>query len=86
MFNIPFIYSLSHYALGVGAYYFTIIFVGFLCYQFYQYSINRRFFFFDEVKIRMENSLPHTLRKLTEFIIGFVLIYLLNAIYKYCCK
>lgn len=84
MFKIPLIYSLTHYGIGVFAYYFKIILVGFLCYQFYQYSINRRFFFFDDVKIRMNNSLHHTLHKLSEFTIGFTIVYLLNSIYEYC--
>lgn len=68
------IYDLSHFVLGGLAVYQSLITPVFLVYQFFQLTTNQRFFFFDEVKVRSGNSLAHTMYKIGEFIVGYVVI------------
>ena len=51
-------------------------------YQLYQYITNKRFFFFgngkDKNVISNGNNIWHTLYKLSEYLIGFIILWLLD--------
>lgn len=83
--KIPLIYSLSHYLLGFLSYYYKFIIILFTIYQLFQYIFNIRFFLLDKECItnfknciKRGNNLNHTLHKLGEFFIGYLLSYLLK--------
>lgn len=49
-----------------------------LLYQLFQLFFNIRFFVNDSVKIKKGNSLKHTLNKLVDYLIGFLIIKIIN--------
>ena len=82
-YNIPFLYSLSHYIVGYLGYYNINLLILFIIYQLYQYSIDARFFFLSSNHkthniIKKGNSLMHTLKKIAECAVGFLIAYLLH--------
>ena len=77
MFTIPLLYSFSHYLIGSCSNFSPLLTVVFFLYQFYQYSINHRFFFFDKVKMREGNSFQHTFRKISQYLIGFIITFII---------
>lgn len=77
MFERHPIYALTHIGTGFLAYWYPIIGILAILYQFAQYSLNIRFFLF-EMTIRQGNSFKHTAVKLLEMAFGFVLAYGVN--------
>lgn len=85
--KIPLIYSLSHYLLGYLSFYCKFIIIIFTFYQLLQYIFNIRFFLlnrncFKNFKscIKKGNNLKHTLYKLMEFFIGYIIAFIFNYI------
>ena len=72
IYDKPVIYTLSHVMIGFVGYFYIELLVLFLIYQFSQLLMNKRFFLF-EWKLKEGNSLQHTLYKLRETVVGFVL-------------
>ena len=72
------IYLIIHVSLGVVSVFYTPVLWIFLGYQFLQLILNKRFFLF-EWRIKNGNSLEHTVVKLLEFFVGF----LIGTILKY---
>lgn len=69
------IYILNHILIGffVGiTKYKYILIISIIIYQFIQFIFNVRFFIYD-FKIKKGNSLKHTLNKLLQYIIGFII-------------
>lgn len=86
--KIPLLYSLSHYLLGFFAYYFRFILFIFIIYQLIQYIFNIRFFLLSKeclinIKncVKKGNNLKHTLHKLGEFFIGYILSLIIKKLY-----
>lgn len=72
IYDKPIIYTLSHVMIGFVGYFYIELLILFLIYQFSQLLMNKRFFLF-EWKLKEGNSLQHTLYKLRETVVGFVL-------------
>jgi hypothetical protein len=72
MYDIPTVYSLTHYAAGFVAYTYPEVGIAFIAYQMFQLHTNRRLFVF-EGKWKYGNSVAHTARKLAEFGAGYTL-------------
>jgi len=72
IYQKPIIYTLSHVIIGFVGYFYFELLILFLIYQFSQLLMNKRFFLF-EFKLKEGNSLEHTLYKLRETLVGFVL-------------
>ena len=72
IYQKPIIYTLSHVIIGFVGYFYFELLILFLIYQFSQLLMNKRFFLF-EFKLKEGNSLQHTLYKLRETLVGFVL-------------
>ena len=72
IYDKPIIYTLSHVMIGFVGYFYIELLILFLIYQFSQLIINKRFFLF-EFKLKEGNSLEHTLYKLRETLVGFIL-------------
>jgi len=72
VYEKPLSYAIIHIILGVIAAFYTPVALLFLIYQFSQLALDRRFFLF-EWQIKTGNSLDHTLVKLFEFLIGFLI-------------
>jgi len=66
------IYGIIHVLFGVGAYFSPVFLVIVLSYQLLQYCLGVRFFAFEQ-EIRQGNSLEHTMLKLSEIAIGYIL-------------
>jgi hypothetical protein len=66
------IYGIIHVLFGVGAYFSPVFLVIVLSYQLLQYCLCVRFFAFEQ-EIRQGNSLEHTMLKLSEIAIGYIL-------------
>ena len=84
---IPSIYILSHYILGFISYFQKWIIIPFLLYQLGQLIFNIRFYFLDrncyqknEGCYVMGNSFHHTMIKISQFLIGYLIIYILNQL------
>lgn len=73
------IYAVTHYLTGFLAFYYPIIGILALLYQFGQYAFNVRFFLF-ELKFKKGNSLAHTGLKLLEMLIGYILAIIFNTL------
>ena len=83
--KIPLIYSLSHFILGFISYYYKVFIILFLIYQFIQYFYNIRFFLldkkcFNDIKkcYKRNNNIKHTLKKIMQFVIGFLIAFIYN--------
>ncbi|MEX0598045.1 MAG: hypothetical protein WD512_16270 [Candidatus Paceibacterota bacterium] len=72
-YSIPIIYRITHYGMGLIARFYYPIAPIFMGYQLLQYGLNRRFFIFSW-EAKKNNSLLHTSIKVSEFIIGYVVI------------
>ena len=81
--EIPIIYRLSHYVLGALSVKYSFIAIIFLLYQFSQWYLNLRFFLlnldcynmkFDKC-FKSGNSINHTLKKIGEFIAGYIVCF-----------
>ena len=66
------IYGLLHVLFGVVAYFSPAFLTLILAYQLLQYFLGVRFFAFEQ-EIRQGNSLEHTMLKLSEIAIGYIL-------------
>jgi len=65
------IYMISHVLIGIIGYFFPVLLIAFLAYQFLQYIFGFRFFLFD-MAIKSHNSLEHTSYKIIEAFIGYI--------------
>ena len=74
MWHIPILYIVIHVGIGFAAYYSNPVLVGFLVYQTLQYAFNVRVFAFEGV-IRPGNSLEHTLIKLGQTAVGYLVAF-----------
>jgi hypothetical protein len=84
IYDKPVIYTLSHVMIGFVGYFYIELLILFLIYQFSQLIINKRFFLF-EFKLKEGNSLEHTLYKLRETLVGFILAAFIH-IYIFQCR
>jgi hypothetical protein len=81
MYNYPIIYSISHIIIGYISYHYLHIIPLIFIYQFLQLFLNKRFFFFDKKVIyKNGNTINHTIYKLGEYIIGFIIAYFISLI------
>ena len=71
-FDKPLIYTISHVFLGFIAVWYPLLGLLFIAYQLLQYILNIRFFLFS-MEIKEGNSVYHTMKKLGEIAIGFVI-------------
>ena len=72
LFERPFYYSFFHIAVGFLSAWIPGLLAFVLVYQIVQLLLNKRFFLF-EGEIREGNSLEHTLLKIAEVLLGFLL-------------
>jgi len=71
-FSRPPYYALLHILIGfVGAFYPAVLILA-LIYQFSQYFLNIRIFAF-EMRVESSNSFEHTIVKIWEILLGFLL-------------
>lgn len=70
----PFYYTLIHILIGVLSYYYCILGIIYVIYQFGQLYFNKRVFLF-QWKIENGNTFLHTLIKIGEFILGIIIAY-----------
>lgn len=68
------VYTASHIAFGVFCFYSPILFPVILAYHFIQYWMDIRFFMIEK-EIRKGNSIPHTVVKLGEVLLGLLIAY-----------
>ena len=68
----PFIYTLSHVFVGFLSYYYPQLITPILVYQFGQLSLNVRVFPL-AMRIEKGNSVEHTVVKLLEYGVGYLL-------------
>tara|TARA_Y100000022_G_C13148245_1_gene328160 strand:+ start:380 stop:649 length:270 start_codon:yes stop_codon:yes gene_type:complete len=79
--KIPIIYQASHYILGALAVKYKWIITVFLVYQFMQLYLNKRFYILNislypldfSNSFKIGNSLQHTLKKILQFFIGYLI-------------
>jgi len=78
MYRYPLVYSLSHLTVGFISYKYLWLIPIIVIYQFIQYMKNIRFFFLGSSKslINKGNNLSHTIYKLFEYIVGFIIAYI----------
>jgi len=74
----PFIYTLFHILIGFVAYTYPIILIGVLLYQFGQLFLGIRVFFCT-FTIEEGNSVEHTLVKVSEVALGYLIAMLCGA-------
>ena len=82
---IPFIYELSHYIFGAISVKYNFIIVIFLIYQFLQLIFNVRIFMLD-FKIKKGNNLKHTINKISQFFLGYIIAYCIIILFNYLKK
>ena len=68
----PPIYAFIHILSGIVGYFYPAVLLGVFAYHSIQYYLDVRFFAFD-CEIREGNSLEHTMLKLSEVCIGYIL-------------
>jgi hypothetical protein len=73
VYAVPCVYVASHLLLGAVGYDLPIIFVFVLLYQLFQYACDIRLLPFS-LTYEPGNSLVHTLKKLTQVALGFLLV------------
>jgi hypothetical protein len=77
MYEYPIIYTLSHLTIGGISYKYPLLIIFIIIYQLSQYILNVRFFFLNKGNILDNgNSISHTLYKLFEYGVGYVLVYI----------
>jgi hypothetical protein len=75
LWHKPFIYILSHITIGYIAFFYTELLVAILGYQVLQLLLNVRFFIFSW-KIESGNSIEHTVLKLLEYCLGYLIAFM----------
>ena len=73
-FQTPPLYFLIHVLTGMISYFYPIIIILSLMYQFLQLALNGRFFLF-EWEFKTGNSLAYTLYKISQYVLGYALVY-----------
>ena len=73
----PFIYTLSHLLIGFAGYFYPILLLVSVVYQFAQLLFGVRFFLFS-LKFEKGNSVEHTFLKLGEIFGGYFLAFLVH--------
>lgn len=81
VYDKPFIYTLSHLLFGAWAVLCPSIVYAFVAYQLLQLSLNIRFFGLHG-HIQIGNNPIHTIRKLIEFIVGYLIFKLGQRLFK----
>ena len=79
-FQTPPLYFIIHVVTGMISYFYPIIIILSLMYQFLQLALNGRFFLF-EWKFRTGNSLAYTLYKISQYVFGYAMIYGYSSYY-----
>ena len=75
MYKIHKLYIISHILTGVISYFYPVLWIGILTYQLSQLCMNKRFFLCNRQNcIRDGNSIKHTLYKLSQYLLGYLLI------------
>lgn len=77
VYKKPLYYGLIHVISGFIAFYYGWFGVVFLIYQLSQLALNKRFFIF-QGRIEDGNSLGHTAFKLSEFLVGLLIGYIIH--------
>ena len=75
MYDYPVIYKIIHILLGliIAIKKSRCILLLILLYQIFQYLLNVRLFLLDKNKVRSGNSIEHTVMKLGDYVIGYIL-------------
>ena len=73
-YQTPPLYFASHILLGIIAYFYPILIVFIIGYQFLQLALHKRFFVFSW-KIEEGNSVGYTCYKLMQYAIGYAVGY-----------
>lgn len=81
VYDKPLAYTLSHIGAGALAFFYPIVFWIFAAYQLLQLALGVRFFGLQR-EIRVGNNVLHTARKFAEFAAGYLLIWLLQNIWR----
>lgn len=79
-FQTPPLYFIIHVLLGMISYFYQDIIPIFLLYQFTQLALDGRFFLF-QWEFKSGNSLTYTLYKLTQYMIGYAIMYVYSVCY-----
>jgi hypothetical protein len=74
----PFYYAMIHVLLGALSYYYSTLGIAYFIYQFGQLYFNKRVFLF-QWKIENGNTFVHTLIKLGEFMMGWIIVYCISS-------
>jgi len=74
----PFHYTILHALIGALSYYYRTLGIVYFIYQFGQLYFNKRVFLF-QWKIEKGNAFFHTLVKLVEFMIGWMVVYFISS-------
>lgn len=75
MYKIHKLYVISHIITGAISYFYPVIWIGIIIYQLSQLCMNKRFFLCNRQKcIRDGNSIKHTLYKLSQYLLGYLII------------
>jgi hypothetical protein len=77
VYKKPLYYGLIHVFSGFVAFYYSWFGIVFLLYQLSQLILNKRYFIF-QWKIEEGNSLSHTAFKLSEFLVGLLIGYIIH--------
>lgn len=76
-YDYPIIYKLVHiilgFIVGIKTPISLYLLISILIYQISQYLLNIRLFLLDKMSIEKGNSLKHTLNKLGEYMLGYIL-------------
>lgn len=74
-FETPPLYFIIHILLGMMSYFYPVIILLFLVYQFIQLALDGRFFLF-EWKFKPGNSFAYTLYKIVQYTVGYAIVYM----------
>lgn len=80
-FQTPPLYFMIHVVTGMISYFYPIIIILSLMYQFLQLALNGRFFLF-EWKFKTGHSLAYTLYKISQYVGGYLLVYGYSSYYE----
>ena len=78
-FTIENKYSITHYLTGAIINYYPKTIYVVLVYQLIQLFLNKRFFLLDNDKLRNGNSLFHTINKMFQYLIGYIITGILRS-------
>lgn len=78
MYKYPLIYSISHLVIGFISYSNLWLIPVIIVYQCIQYFIGVRFFFLGSTGTYIDNgnNISHTIYKLFEYVVGFIVAYI----------